>query len=235
MTAYRILIVEDEGLIADTLQRYIQRKDWEVVGIASSYEEATYFYSMESPDLVLLDIQLEGKKTGIDVAQFILQQSHQAPFIFLTSQYDSRTINLVKETMPAGYLAKPLRASNLYATIEISLHRPGSQDGDFTSNMIQLFDGSKNHLVAIKDIITLEAHHVYGEVHIEGRNRIVQRCSLRELLQRLPRTQFVQTHRSYAINVNHVNHWDHQNIYIKDDIIPISRTRRKAVYRSLQA
>ncbi|MEM7369015.1 MAG: response regulator [Bacteroidota bacterium] len=233
MNPYRILIVEDEILIADTLQRYIHRKGWEVVGIASSYEEATYLYSMESPDLVLLDIQLDGRKTGIDVGQFIQQQVNEAPFIFLTSQYDKRTIDLVKNTFPAGYLSKPLRASNLYAGIEIALHKSETQEED--SSMIQLCDGATNHLVAINDIITLEAHHVYVEVLLEGSKRIVQRSSLRELLQQLPRTQFVQTHRSYAVNVNHVNHWDMQNIYLNNHIIPISRTRRKAVFRSLEA
>ncbi|MEM7369016.1 MAG: response regulator [Bacteroidota bacterium] len=233
MQSYRILIVEDEILIADTLQRYIERKGWEVVGIAHSYEEAETLYSQQEPDLVLLDVRLNGSGSGIDVARFIQEQDSPAPFIFLTSQYDSRTIDQAKKTYPAGFLAKPIRSSNLFATIEIALH---SHDREADScRTIQLNDGSYKQNIPVDNIVSLEADHIYVQVKVEGGNSVLQRSSLRDMLDQLPRHQFIQTHRSHAINVNHVSHWDNHHIYLDNQVIPISRHRRKAVYNRLNA
>ena len=104
MLRYRTLIVEDEIIIADTIKRYLQKQGHEVVGTAISYEEATEIYKKEQPDIALLDIRLSGSKTGIDVAHFIQEQNDATPFIFLSSQLDSRSINAAKQTYPSGYL-----------------------------------------------------------------------------------------------------------------------------------
>lgn len=233
MQSYRILIVEDEILIADTLRRYIEKKGWEVVGIAHSQQEAEEQYLQTEPDLVLLDIGLDRLNTGIEVAQFIQDQASPAPVIFLSSQYDHQTIDQAKSTYPAGYLVKPIRRSNLYASIEIALHNhSGEQE---SSQTIQLFDGSLNYNIPVDHIVSLEADHIYVQVYIEGKKSMIQRSSLRELLDQLPRRQFIQTHRSHAINLNYVSHWDNQNIYTKNQVIPISRLRRKAVYSRLKA
>jgi len=113
MKNYKILIVEDEVIIADTIKRYLTQNGHQVVGNAISYQEAESIYIEKKPDLVLLDIRLSGTKTGIDVAYFIQQQTDPKPFIFLSSQLDSRSLNSAKETFPAGYLSKPIQKNTL--------------------------------------------------------------------------------------------------------------------------
>jgi DNA-binding LytR/AlgR family response regulator len=228
---FRILIVEDEILIADNIERYLTKKGYEVVGIAISYEEAEELFIKEKPDLVLLDIKLSGPRSGIDFAHFINQQEHIIPFIFLTSQMDSRNINKAKETYPKGYLSKPIRKESLFATIEIVMHKWNEEKNDHSN--IRLFNGYEHVLTPIQDILYIEAEHVYVKVHLASGDQILQRSSFKDLLDQLPCGLFLQSHRSYAINSKLITRWDTQNIYVDKTAIPISRTRRKEFFAQL--
>lgn len=233
MTSYKILIVEDEILIADSIKRYLNKKGHEVIGQAISYEEAKQLYLQKEPDIVLLDIRLYGEKTGVDFAHFIQQQVDPKPFLYLTSQFDSNTIHAAKETFPAGYLSKPIQKENLFASLEIAMHKYQSQQGPIKT--IPLFDGSKKHLVPINNILYLESEHVYVKVHIHNESPIIQRSSMKDLLLQLPDKQFIQTHRSFAINCQRVSHWDSENIYFNKKTIPVSRNKRKDVFSILKS
>lgn len=231
--AYRILIVEDEILIGDTISRYLHKRQYEVVGIAISFEEAVDIYERELPDLVLLDIRLSGPLTGIDVARFILEHEHSVPFIFLTSQTDSHHIQEAKATFPAGYLSKPIQIGSLFATIEISMHSRKDLVKETDDTTVQLSDGKKNSIVAIQDILFLQADHVYVHVYIDSQTPLMPRNSLTEILDQLPPQQFFQTHRSYAVNLRHISHWDKTHVFIGDHAIPVSRSRRKILMNML--
>lgn len=231
MKGFKILIVEDEVLIADNMGRYLTKKGHQVVGYAISYEEAETLYLQEDPDIVLLDIRLNGPKTGIDFAEFIQQQPNPKPFIFLTSQVDANNINNAKKTFPAGYLSKPIQKESLFACIEITMHKyEATQEEELT---IALYDGTKNYVVSVKDILYLQVEHVYVQVHILGENYIIQRSPLKDLLEKLPPELFLQSHRSFAFNIKQISHWDTENIYIQDKAIPVSRSRRKEIFSKL--
>lgn len=231
MDKFRVLIVEDEILIADTIERYLRAEGYQVVGKAISYEEAIQLYLQETPDITILDIRLNGLKTGIDVAHFIQQQAVPRPFIYLTSQTDSRSFKGAIETHASGYLTKPIQKASLYATIEISMRTYQAQQQQ--EKTITLYDGATNHVITINDIFYLQVDHIYVNVHLDNGKQIVLRNSLKEMLDQLPKEQFVQTHRSFAINNKKVSHWDQQYIYVNGKAIPISRSRRKEVLQIL--
>ncbi len=231
MKALKILIVEDEILIADNIKRYLNRKGHDVVGIAISYKEAIDLYLEKSPDIAILDIKLSGPKTGIDVAKFIQKQNKKIPFIFLTSQMDVNNINEAKDTFPAGYLSKPIQKDSLYATIEIAMHKQILINKNLD---IALSDGIKKYKVPINEILFLQADHVYVKVYIANNKHIVLRSAFKDLLERLPKEQFIQTHRSFIINIDHINRWDNESIYIQENIIPISRSRKKELQLKLK-
>lgn len=228
----QILLVEDEILIADTIKRYLLNRKYQVSGSAISYEEAERLYRREKPDLVLIDIRLNGPKTGIDFAHFLQKQSHTPPFIYLTSQLDQRNLSLAKETLPSGYLTKPIQKASLYTTIEIALHNHQKQKRH--SPKIDLSNGPRHYSVNIHDILYLQAEHIYVKVHFADQPPILHRGTLKELLDRLPEGNFIQTHRSFAINIKKVTYWDQANIYIGEQLIPVSRTRRKIIYNLLK-
>ncbi len=234
MNSNEILIVEDEILIAHTIQRYLQVKGYQVLGIAISYEEAKALYALHSPDLILIDIRLSGSKTGIDFAQFLNSQADSPPFIFLSSQLDSTSLNAAKETFPAGYLSKPIHKTSLYTTIEIALHNSQSKPAEETET-VSLSDGQKNHIVPINDILYMEVDHIYVKLTLTLNKKLVCRITLKELLDKLANHQFIQTHRSFAVNIKRVNNWDIQHLFIEENRIPVSRSRKKEVLSMLLA
>ncbi|MEL6252809.1 MAG: response regulator [Bacteroidota bacterium] len=233
MSIFKIMIVEDEIIIAETLRMYLEQKGYEVSGIACSYEEAVELTTELVPDLYLLDIRLNGKRTGIDFAQYILDQEIKSPFIFLTSQLDARSIDRAKRTYPAGYLSKPFHKESLYTTIEIALHNYGASKSD-EEGILELSDGSRHFRIRYSEIKFLQADHVYVKVQVGDKKPILQRCTLRDLMDQLPTNLFVQTHRSFVINLDRVTRWDKQHLYIDEQLIPISRSRKKDVIEYLK-
>lgn len=229
----RILIIEDEVLIADTLKRYLRQYGYEVVGNAISYEEAVEMYQSLQPDLCLVDIQLSGYKTGIDFAHFLHNQPEAPLFIFLTSQLDRKHLEAAKETYPAAYLSKPIQKNTLYTTIEIAASNYEAQER--AKETIRLYNGKQYYQVPTEDIMYLRADHNYVHIELANHKAVLQRSSLRETLEQLPGGLFVQTHRSYAVNLNKVSRWDNDYLYVEDNAIPISRARRKEVVDLLQS
>ena len=120
MDEIRVLIVEDEPLIAENIAMYLNNHDFTVSGIAYDDEEALAELKNNPPDAVLLDVNLESPKNGIDIAEYI-NSNNRIPFVFLTSYSDKTIVDRAKQTNPAGYIVKPFNEQTLYTTLEIAL------------------------------------------------------------------------------------------------------------------
>jgi len=118
-----ILIVEDEVIIAYDLQQKLQMLGYQVTDTCTSGEEAIKSVKKNLPDLILMDIRLHGKMSGIEAAETI-QKYHDMPVIYLTAHTDQSTLDKAKHTRPYGYLVKPIDDERtLYGPIEIALHK----------------------------------------------------------------------------------------------------------------
>ncbi len=122
MTKSRILVVEDEGLIALNIQKRLEKLGYEIVGHAASEEEAISLAGSNKPDLVLMDIQLEGPGDGIQAAETIFKR-WQTPIVFLTAYSNSAFLERAKVAFPYGYLVKPFREEQLHAALQMALHK----------------------------------------------------------------------------------------------------------------
>ncbi len=118
----RILIVEDERVVARDLQRTLASLGHEVPATAASAEQALYLASEQRPDLVLMDVRIEGERDGIETAG-LLRERFRVPIIYLTGDSDPATVERVKSTEPYGYLFKPVETSQLCSAVELALHR----------------------------------------------------------------------------------------------------------------
>ncbi|MBK7010747.1 MAG: response regulator [Saprospiraceae bacterium] len=123
MQPLKILIVEDEILIGETIKIYLRERGHIPMDIVISYEEALQAISLSLPDVVLVDIRLFGEKSGIDLAEVIQNQYDQLPIVFLTSQYDVRVSNKALELNPSGYLVKPIQKESLWTTVELAYNK----------------------------------------------------------------------------------------------------------------
>src|SRR6185295_3290798 len=116
----RILIVEDEAIVALDLQRQLESLGYEVVGVASSADSACRMAADRAPDLILMDIHLGGDEDGITAASRI-NEGHAAPFIFLTAFVDAPTLERAKKAGSYGYVVKPFGKTELHTTIQMAL------------------------------------------------------------------------------------------------------------------
>jgi DNA-binding NarL/FixJ family response regulator len=117
----KVLVVEDEPLIAIDIEQILNNINFQVTHTAFSVEEALKSLANNTPDAVLLDINLGEEKNGIDIAHIINQQ-YQIPFIFLTSHADRITLDEAKKAKPSGYIVKPFDERDLLAGLEIALY-----------------------------------------------------------------------------------------------------------------
>lgn len=120
MSKLRILIVEDEPVIAENISMYLDNADFEVSGIAYDSLEAKDQLISNTPDAAILDVNLESEEDGIDIAGYI-NEKFQLPFLFLTSYSDKETLERAKKVKPSGYIVKPFNEKTLLASLEIAI------------------------------------------------------------------------------------------------------------------
>ena len=122
MSKGRILIIEDELLIANNIAEIIEANGYEVVGIEKSVVKGVFAYYRTSPDLLLLDIKLSGDETGIDLANRI-RQRYETPVIFVTANSDKETVAEALAADPFGFVKKPINTQELLIAIDIALSK----------------------------------------------------------------------------------------------------------------
>lgn len=235
MAIIRILIVEDEFIIAEDLKIQLRKMGYEVSGVAQTYETALQCINRQIPDLVLIDIKIIGDRDGIDLAT-TLREEYNMPLIFLTSYADKSTVERAKTVYPDGYLIKPFEPEDLYTSIEISFaNYLRTKQGIKESKKFQEKNNAvlndsifvrKDHLlikILFDELEWIRVEKNYLELHCFGRMHLV-RSTLREFLDELPEDLFIQVHRSYAVNLKHITALEYVSVIVNKEKIPLGRS-----------
>ncbi|WHZ22808.1 MAG: sensory transduction regulatory protein [Nitrospira sp.] len=122
MAQAKVLIVDDESVVAEDIRRQLRSLGYVVVGVVSSGSEAVRLAEEHLPDLILMDIKLKGAMDGIEAARTI-QSQYAIPVIYLTAFADEETLERARPTLPLAYLIKPFVSSDLRAAVELALFR----------------------------------------------------------------------------------------------------------------
>jgi DNA-binding LytR/AlgR family response regulator len=248
MGTLRILIVEDELITAQAIKESLLSSGYSVSGIAQNYEEALEIFRRDSPDLALIDIELEkGSPDGIVTAQALLQ-IRQIPIIYVTGQSTSETdtFNRVKQTNPAAYLTKPFRLPEIALQIELAINKfnkDSLSNAKLTADLYLPFE--KAHVrVAKSEILYIEARGNYSLLYLtpESYARISQKntnyapvlltLNIGSLTSHLP-TNFYQLSRSLIVNLDHVDRIDSSQLLIGKQEIDIPVGKHKALLERL--
>jgi two-component system, response regulator PdtaR len=238
---FKILIIEDELLVAKDISARLQQKSYEIVGIADNCEDALTLFQATKPDLVLLDITIKGDKDGIKTAQE-LYEIRPIPFIYLTAHTDLDTLQRAKNTFPTAYLVKPFTTNNLLVSIELALHNfaynkfsvdlgvheNAKIEDDLYSNQEYIFikDGYKFIKISTNDIYYLESDDNYVKIFTKT-NMIHSRTKIADIIDKLGKTYFIRVHRSFCVNLNHIEYFTEQEISISKTKIPIGRNYKE--------
>jgi AmiR/NasT family two-component response regulator len=168
----RILVVEDEALVALDLEEQLVRLGYEVAGVVDSCAAAIERAREATPDLVLMDIHLRGEPDGIEAAER-LRDEPGVPVVFLTAFADAATLERAKQVSPHGYILKPFDQRDLRATIEIAVHRDRLEREQRRSheNLLALLD------VQRAGIVLLDGRGRIQFANVAARSRATKRIS----------------------------------------------------------
>ncbi len=239
----KIAIVEDESIIAEDIKFQLNAIGYNVIGIANDSIEAEQIIISEKPDLVMLDIMLRGENSGLYIAE-LLRNKYHIPFIFITSHADKATVEQAKLFKPDGYLVKPFTDNDLYTSIEIALFKHGadknSKSDELTTDSNFILNNSifikKDYLlikVKFEDLFWIKSDGNYLELHCRNKKKFLIRSTLKDFLNKLPKNTFLQTHKSYSVNVNCIDAIEYSHVIIEGQQIPIGRLFLDTIKKTL--
>lgn len=244
MKKTRVLIVEDEPIIAADLEDRLSEMGYEVPQQLHSGEAALEFLHQEKVDLILMDIQLEGKLDGIETARLILEKQ-QIPIIYLTSNTEQATFSRAKSTRPAAFLTKPFRGKDLQHAIELAITssansslQPDSTQSTPSAHLFndRLFIKVKDRMVRILfvDILWLEADDYYCKLVTREKEFLITQPlkQMDESLSAIP--EFMRIHRSYIVNLSHVEEIGDVFVTIQKKQIPLNKSSKEELTTRLQ-
>jgi DNA-binding LytR/AlgR family response regulator len=226
MKKLSVLIVEDNSFISEDIAGYIEESGHEVSGQAYDYDEAIELLDKKKPDVVLLDVDLNGDKNGIDIAHYI-KKTFARPFLFITSFSDTATLQKINQTQPYGYILKPFQEKVLQANIELAWHKFNAEHHHILSQKLSesIFVKVKQALlkIDIKDILYAEAYDNYCYIKTAEQKHLVSQ-TLKSVEQKLLQHGFMRIHRGYLINVAQIQSVIDHDIMIGNELLPIGRS-----------
>lgn len=231
MDKKRILIVEDELLIAEETKSMLIDLGYEVAGNAMNLVSAAELIENIPFDIALVDLMLGNKKDGIEVARIL--KSKKIPFIITSSYSDKETLEEIKTLMPSGYIVKPLLERDLFAAIEII---PVTKQEDFIKHLgDSMFYKDKDlHIrVVFNDIEFIKADGNYVEVYSNKKKHLL-RVTLEDLIEKLP-DNFIRVHRSFVINCKKIDAINSIHIKIGEHEVPLSKTYKDDLIKKIQS
>lgn len=235
----KVLIVEDEFTIALDIETRLINLGYNVVGIALNYDEALPYLLESEIDLTLLDINLEDKKSGIDLGKLILKKFN-IPVVFLTAYTDDQTFIKANEANPMGYLNKPFKDSDLDHTIKLAVKQfqnlKQSKPVEQTQENITkdfIFVKHKGQLVKINvnDILWIEALDNYTLIHLNDKKYIAN-SFLKDMLNTLG-DNFIRIHRSHAVALDKITTIEDNTLFINDIHLSISKSSKSNLLEKL--
>lgn len=241
MAVLKIGIVEDELVIARTIVSTLDELEYLHCGPAINYTEALEILANDKPDLLLLDIQLSGRKDGIDVAEKV-NELYQVPFIFLTANSDAETIERAKKVKPHAYIVKPFTKEELFAAIEIAFSNFTGNNAQakqeqpaayHTKDFMFVKDGYVFRKIFFNELLFLESDANYVTLHLKSEKKVMVRSTLNDFTDQLDPQTFIRIHRSYSVNISMVDDIFPTELSIQSTKIPIGKSYREELFKTL--
>jgi|SRR5690554_3796138 len=248
----KILVVEDEMVIAANISLQLSELGYDVTGILPRGEEALSHIEIERPDIILMDIRLKGELDGIDTANLIHQQ-YCIPVIFLTGNSDQANFERAKEAHPYSFISKPFKKLDLQRAIELTMDRlavektqwettspnnldsqaEGILDNFILNDRIFIRHNEKMLKIDIKNILYIEADRNYCRIFTSGKEYLLV-MTLKDIDEKLPQKHFLRIHRSYIINLSQIDEVAGTHVVITRKAIPMSKAMRTELLKRLQ-
>lgn len=246
----KILVVEDEMIIASKISALIEDLGYEVAAIFLRAEKALIHAESEPLDMAILDINLKGQMDGIELAH-ALRSRCKVPVIFLTANTDDATFERARAAKPYAFVNKPFEESDLQRAIALALERisdeqkphpikdaeANTSSGELTVLNDRIFVRHQNRMVKVDlhEIYFAEADRTYCKIYTAHGNYLLS-IPLGTFEEKLSSADFLRIHRSYIINLRSVDaiNEQHDVITIGKNNLPVSRSHRQELVKRLR-
>jgi two-component system, LytTR family, response regulator LytT len=234
----KIIIVEDEAIIAERLYGDLIDFGYDVVDPCLSPEEAMEKIETEQPDLILLDINLKSDINGIQLGEWI-NSKFNIPFIFITANTDEATVAKAIKVKPAGFLSKPIQLKSLIGTIQVAIfnHQNNKIQTviDATSKYYFIKSGNNYHRIDWTNVLYIESDKKHALVYEdETKAPFALRTTLEMLAQQLSTFHFVRIHKSFLVNVRHIKSFTATDVTIGSKKLAIGEVYRAGLLHYIQ-
>lgn len=231
MYKHKILIVEDNLLTAEEIAYSLRDENYQITGVVSNAADAMDSIASQIPNLIVMDVELEGDIDGIELAAKI-HKSHQITILYLTDKEDKRTVERAENIHHSYYMTKPFSESVLLSQVKLALNNATAPTYEKEYIFLKTDANSvQKSKVLFKDIVYLKAGRAYCEVFVDNGkdlNKIEVSLPLGDLLAQLNPVNFVRIHRSYAINLNHIEKLDTKDVVLNGNIsIPLGEVYKQ--------
>jgi DNA-binding LytR/AlgR family response regulator len=217
MENLKILIVDDEVLIAEDLKDILTGFGHKEIELAHSKSEAIKKLDTFKPDAALLDIRMEKEMDGLELGEYI-NSNLKIPFIYITAHSDMAMIKEIVKTKPAAYITKPFKKSDLF----VSLNLVAAEIKHAEKNTLCIKDGYDTVIIPFDTILYIEGEGNYINIFC-GSKKVVSRQSLDNIIEQLNKDLFFRIHRSYIINLSKTNRYSKKEVEINGVTLPVSR------------
>jgi DNA-binding LytR/AlgR family response regulator len=235
----KILIVEDEAIIAERLFMDLQDYGYDVAEPCLSAEEAVQTLAATPVDLALLDINLKTNVTGIQLANLINEQ-YKIPFIFLTANTDDATIQQAALVKPQAFLSKPIQMKTLIGTIQVAIHNHQTKKLqtviDASANFHFIKRGNTLHKIEWDSITHVSSENKYSLVFEKGSKVPYPiKISLELLAQQLAPYHFWRIHKSHLVNLSYVTALTNNTVNLNNAAeLPVGDSYRAVLMQKLK-
>ncbi len=227
----KILIVEDDFAQITLYKHLLKELNFNQIDSATNYEDAIKKFKTFDPDIALIDINLQDKKDGVDVAT-IFNEINKIPMIFITGCYFDEYYERAKTVEPVAFLDKDLSKLKLQQAIELGLNShnetKSKRSADKLPDYFFVRANSGLKKIITREIDWIEVEGKYCCLQSNGKKYPI-RISLKELQEKLPSELFKRVHQSYSVNIEKVTSFNSNDnlIFIDDKKIPIGRIYKK--------
>jgi DNA-binding LytR/AlgR family response regulator len=224
----KVLLVEDEVIVRKDIEKSLTKNGHEVVGQTDNGDAAIQMARLAGPQIILMDIQIKGDKTGIETANEILKEVN-LPIVFLTAYTDVDTLSKVKLANPYGYILKPFNETELCTTLELAqAHHAKERELKAENDMLKSFSSYKpgaDHLfvknnsrfmrLPNEEVFYVEALKDYMQIVTRNKTYVIH-ATMKDTERKMSNPDFQRVHRSFIVNMNHIEYISAGEITMKE-------------------
>ena len=233
-----VLVVEDDPITAQDISETLEDFGMRITHSVSTGEKALEVVKSDKPDVILMDINLEGSLDGVGTV-VELNKTESIPVIYLTANSDKLTASRAFQTNPYAFITKPFNENDISFAVELAFNNHlqkifETSASKFNNKLESLFikSGERYEKIVLKDILYIRADGSYSHIFTSNKE-YPSSNNLNFIWNKLTHPMFVRIHRSYVVNVENITSFDNSHVYFGEQYVPYSKNHKEELMEKI--